>query len=249
MDPGASPLSSDTSYYSNDGEEWTEFYYDSPIWTDCSIQAVPAVATTENFVVMFLIEMDISLPLAKAFITPKTVLNGQTPGTTEVMMLLHSVGISWLQYPGRERSPSSNGNEWTQSNHGISGLSEIDVIYGESGFLISGIDYGTNSYETTDDTCHLATSSDGISWQSRSFTGCNTSQEPCISVEQDFGRFPRWRAFVIGEPEGQATESEQLLFKVNLGFAPSSSVSIPVTANDSNVGIVSPSQLTFSPSD
>ena len=63
------------------------------------IQAVPAVATTENFVVMFLIEMDISLPLAKAFITPKTVLIGQTPGTTEVMMLLHSVGISWLQYP------------------------------------------------------------------------------------------------------------------------------------------------------
>ena len=36
---------------------------------------------------------------------------------------------------------------------------------------------------------------------------------------------------------------------MNLGFAPSSSVSIPVTVNDSNVGTVSPSQLTFGPSD
>ena len=66
------------------------------------VQAVPVVVTTVNFVVMFLIEMDISLPLAKAFINPETASSGPTPGTTEVMTPLPSVGISWLRYPGTE---------------------------------------------------------------------------------------------------------------------------------------------------
>ena len=119
------------------------------------------------------------------------------------------------------------------------------------GFLISGIDYGTNNYETTDDTCHLATSIDGTSWQNRSFTGCSTSQgAPVSQLSGVSAGFPDGGAFVIGDPEGQAMESGGMVFfTVNLGFAPSSSVSIPVTVNDSTVGTVSPSQLTFSPSD
>ena len=121
------------------------------------------------------------------------------------------------------------------------GLSEIDVIYGESGFLISGIDYGTNSYETTDDTCHLATSvMDKLA--KRSFTGCNTSQgAPVSQLSRISAGFPDGGHSRIGEPEGQATESENCFFKVN-GLCSFIVCKNPVTANDSNVGIVSPSQ-------
>ena len=101
MDPGALLLSSDTSYYSNDGEEWTEFYYDSPIWTDCSNSGSSSSCYNGE------LRGDVSyrnghfIAAGKAFITPKTVLNGQTPGTTEVMMLLHSVGSHGCSIPGR----------------------------------------------------------------------------------------------------------------------------------------------------
>ena len=133
---------------------------------------------------------------------------------------------------------SSNGNEWIESSHALTGLDEIDVTYGESGFLISGIDYGTNNYETTDDTCHLATSIDGTSWQNRSFTGCSTSQgAPVSQLSGVSAGFPDGGAFIIGDPEGQAMESGGMVFfTVNLGFAPSS-FSIPVTVNDSTLAL------------
>ena len=68
-------------------------------------------------------------------------------------------------------------------------------------------------------------------WQSRSFTGCNTSQGAPVSQLTGFRQVSPMEEYSSLESLRDSNGIRIIaFFKANLGFAPSSPVSIPVTA-------------------